>query len=176
MGHKFSVGSRNEAHVPEFLSPSPPPRVFPELREAEAEQRHARQRETARRRVSAQGDARLLHQIDLAHLGLGHAANPAVPALALLLNWHIWDSCLARTACRYAADAQRFRERSMIGKQLAAVCRINALWRLRCCALAVGGFGEGDRSAFALARVPLFGLSFSVEVLDSHRVAPRLHF
>jgi hypothetical protein len=30
-------------------------------------------------------------------------------------------------------------------KQLAAVCRIKALRRLHCCALAVCGFGEGDR-------------------------------
>ena len=30
---------------------------------------------------------------------------------------------------------------SSTGKQLAAVCRINALWRLRCCALPVCGFG-----------------------------------
>jgi len=31
------------------------------------------------------------------------------------------------------------------GKQLAAVCRIEALWRLHCCALPVCGFGEADR-------------------------------
>jgi hypothetical protein len=31
------------------------------------------------------------------------------------------------------------------GKQLVAVCRINALWRLQCCASAVCGFREGDR-------------------------------
>jgi hypothetical protein len=35
------------------------------------------------------------------------------------------------------------------GKQLAAVCRINALWRLHCCALPVCGFGEGRREAHA---------------------------
>jgi hypothetical protein len=33
------------------------------------------------------------------------------------------------------------------GKQLAAVCRIKALRRLRCCALPVCGFGEGGREA-----------------------------
>ena len=32
------------------------------------------------------------------------------------------------------------------GKQLAAVLRIKALWRLNCCSLAVYGFGEGDRA------------------------------
>jgi hypothetical protein len=43
---------------------------------------------------------------------------------------------------------------SSTGKQLAAVCRINALWRLHCCALGVCGFGEGRREAqICLARL-----------------------
>ena len=33
-GHKFCGGPRNEAHVPNFHPPSPPPRVFPKLRRA----------------------------------------------------------------------------------------------------------------------------------------------
>jgi hypothetical protein len=32
--YKFGVGPRNEPHVPKFLPPSPPARVFPELHEA----------------------------------------------------------------------------------------------------------------------------------------------
>ena len=46
-------------------------------------------------------------------------------------------------------------------KQLAAVCRIKTLKRLHCCALAVCGFGEGDRSALKLKFLPvLSALSF----------------
>ena len=40
-------------------------------------------------------------------------------------------------------------------KQLAAVCRIKALWRLRCCALAVCGFREGDRWTYTKISTPV---------------------
>jgi hypothetical protein len=36
-----------------------------------------------------------------------------------------------------------------MGNNLAAVLRINALWRLHCCGLAVCGFGEGRRRRYA---------------------------
>ena len=39
----------------------------------------------------------------------------------------------------------RIYSRCRDGKHLAGACRIKALWRLHCCALAVCGFGEGDR-------------------------------
>jgi hypothetical protein len=39
------------------------------------------------------------------------------------------------------------------GKQLAAVLRIKALWRLHCCALGICGFGERRREAVALAEL-----------------------
>src|SRR6516165_9647992 len=45
-------------------------------------------------------------------------------------------------------EAERLKRSATLvdGKQLVAVCRINALWRLRCCALPVCGFGgEGLR-------------------------------
>ena len=34
------------------------------------------------------------------------------------------------------------------GKQLPAMLRIKALRRLNCCALPIGGFGEGDRAGY----------------------------
>src|SRR5262249_58390114 len=44
---------------------------------------------------------------------------------------------------------ERLRRRVTLvdGRQVAAVLRINALWYLHCCALAVCGFGEGRREA-----------------------------
>ena len=48
------------------------------------------------------------------------------------------------------------------GKQLAAVCRIKPLWRLRCCALPVCGFGEGERAASGVRVSAQFGASIAV--------------
>ena len=42
------------------------------------------------------------------------------------------------------------------GKQLAAVCRIKALWRLRCCALPVCGFGEDAEISTPVPSAPGF--------------------
>ena len=92
-GHKFCGGARNEAQVPKFLPPSPPPRSF---------------------------------------LSLEKNSPPASPAL-------------------------------IDGKQLAAVCRINALRRLRCCALAVGGFWEGDRPGHFRETTNLYGYPSSLD-------------
>ena len=53
------------------------------------------------------------------------------------------------------------------GKQRVAVLRIKPLWRRRCCALAVCGYGEGGREASDRGRGPVYVRSTSdrVEIL-----------
>jgi hypothetical protein len=50
------------------------------------------------------------------------------------------------------------------GKQLAAVLRIKALWCLRCCALAVCGYGEGGREAAAMHAACASGVKIRVRL------------
>jgi hypothetical protein len=51
---------------------------------------------------------------------------------------------------RLPASSMRGSATLVDGKQLAAVCRIKALWRLHCFALPICVFGEGDRPALEL--------------------------
>jgi hypothetical protein len=62
------------------------------------------------------------------------------------------------------------------GKQLAAVCRIKPLCRLRCCALAVCGFREGGREAtdpdLTLSRHPARATARRLPPSIDYRVPP----
>ena len=62
--YKFGGGPRNEAHLPEFLPPSCPPRVFPELREARSARNASWRTQLAAvcRQQSLAGEARVQGQ------------------------------------------------------------------------------------------------------------------
>jgi hypothetical protein len=62
----------------------------------------------------------------------------------------------------YRNDRGRAEPALIDEKQLAAVCRIKASWRLRCCALPICGFREVDR------RPLLFWRSSNVRVILAH--------
>src|SRR6516165_3119247 len=56
--------------------------------------------------------------------------------------------CVSQHGTRASTPARRVGVLLLVdGKQLAALLRIKSLWRQRCCALPVCGFGEGGRPA-----------------------------
>ena len=142
-GNKFGAGPRNEPRVPKSLPPALSAPGSPELRRARLRQLRllSLKRETPHHRVSHQSlVASELLLVGSLRIWGGRPCRkpiflpPSGPPRVFPELWKL-------------PSRESVRLLSLNGKQLAAVCRIKALWRLRCCALPVCGFEEGDRLA-----------------------------
>ena len=82
--YKFGGGPRNEAHLPEFLPPSCPPRVFPELREARSARNASWRTQLAAvcRQQSLAGEARVQGQQGRGVRVLSLMGNSSPPCVA----------------------------------------------------------------------------------------------